>query len=114
MKREVDEFDMAEQEDANSKEVLTIQLTKPVKHDGEVLAALTFDFGKLTGNDSLKVEAELDRLGLVLLVPAFNGQYLIRIAAKACTTKIDSTVLQRLHINDYNRVRNGTRSFLTK
>ncbi|WP_409969618.1 hypothetical protein RFF05_06810 [Bengtsoniella intestinalis] len=110
----IDEIGAAVLEDENSVDILVLKLSKPVMHDGEPLEELTFDFGKLTGADSIKVETELERMGVIVLVPHLNGPYLCRIAVKACTTKIDMGVLQRMPILDYSQVRKATRSFLAK
>lgn len=110
----MDEVNAAVIEDNASTAQFTIQLTKPIMHDGVELSELSFDFDKLTGRDGLAVENEIDRMGLVLLVPTFNGEYLIRIAARACTVKMDVDALKRLSLSDYSTVRTKTRSFLSK
>lgn len=110
----MDEINAAVAEDAASTTQFILHLSKPVMHDGEELTELSFDFDKLTGKDSLAVESELDRLGITLIVPAFNGQYLSRLAVRACTKKIGVDVLQRISIRDYSRIRTETRGFLAK
>mgnify|MGYP000010656769 FL=1 len=57
-----------------------------------------------------------------VIVPTFSGQYLIRMAARACTTtlttpdgksrRIGVDVIQALPIGDYNRIRSKARTFL--
>ena len=73
---------------------------------------LTFDFGRLTGKDSLDVEAELQALGRPVVVAEMSGNYLIRMAARACTEKIGADSLIGLPLPDFNRIRTRVRSFL--
>ena len=57
-----------------------------------------------------------------VIVPTFSGQYLIRMAARACTTtlttadgkkrRVGADVIQALPIGDYNRIRSKARTFL--
>ena len=80
------------------------------------------DFDRLTGNDSLAIEDELQSMNKPVIVPTFSGQYLIRMAARACTTtlptpdgrtrRIGADVIQALPIGDYNRIRSKARTFL--
>lgn len=85
---------------------------KPFEYQGKTYDSLTFDFDCLTGKDSLAVEEELQAKGIMVMVPAFSGAYLIRIAARACTERIGSDALEQMRIADYNRIRSRTRNFL--
>ncbi len=91
---------------------LTVKLQKPVTYNGKEYTELSFDFDKLTGLDGLAIEDELNRLGKALIVPALSGEYLIRMAAKACTVKIGADIFNVLSLKDYNRIRTAARSFL--
>ncbi len=73
---------------------------------------LTFDFGRLTGRDSLCIEAELQALGKPVVVAEMSGEYLIRMAARACTEKIGTDSLANMPLSDFNRIRSRARSFL--
>lgn len=88
------------------------RLKKPFACQGKTYEELTFDFGKLTLNDSLAVEDELNALGKGALMPEWNSQYLVRIAAKACTDKIGSDVLMALPISEGRRILTRTRNFI--
>ena len=98
------------------------KLKKPFTFEGCTIEELTFDFDKLTGNDSLAIEDELQSMNKPVIVPTFSGQYLIRMAARACTTtlttpdgkprRIGADVIQALPIGDYNRIRSKARTFL--
>ncbi len=114
-----DAFDKKELEAAKiaaeeSSDTFNIQLKRPVEYNGQTFNSLTFDFGTLTGEDGLSIENELQALGKIAMVPAFSGEYLIRMAAKACTEKIGSDIFMKLSLQDYNRVRSAARSFLLK
>lgn len=98
------------------------KLKKPFTFEGCTIEELSFDFDRLTGNDSLAIEDELQAMNKPVIVPTFSGQYLIRMAARACTTtlttpdgksrRIGVDVIQALPIVDYNRIRSKARTFL--
>lgn len=87
---------------------------KPFTFQGKTYEELTFDFGKLTLNDSLAVEDELNVLGKGSFLPEWNSQYLVRLAAKACTDKIGSDVLMALPISEGRRILTRTRNFIRR
>ena len=98
------------------------KLKKPFTFEGCTIEELSFDFDRLTGNDSLAIEDELQAMNKPVIVPTLSGQYLTRVAARACTTtitdpsgkgrRIGADVIQALPISDYNRIRARARSFL--
>jgi len=90
----------------------THKFRKPFTYMGAVYTELRFDWDSLTGRDSLAIEAELQALGNPVVVPAFSGAYLIRMAAKACTVKIGADAFEYMPLAEYNKVRNSARSFL--
>lgn len=100
----------------------THRLKKPFTYEGCTVEELTFDFAQLTGNDSLAIEDELQAMNKPVIVPTLSGQYLTRVAARACTTilhdpagkprRISEDFLAALPIYEYNRIRAHTRSFL--
>ena len=72
----------------------THKLQKPLDYEGKHYESLTFDWGKLTGNDSLG--------------------YLIRMACRACTEPIGVDVIGAMSIRDYNTIRTKARNFLLR
>ena len=62
---------------------------EPWEHDGRIYDRLTFDWTKLTGGDTLAIEAELRHRGVTLVVPAFEIGYLAGMAARACLDRTD-------------------------
>ena len=92
----------------------THTFSKPFTYEGKTYERLTFDFDKLTGNDCLAIENECSALGVAVVNPAFSGNFLVRMAARACTEKIGANVLTTMPIYDFNRIRSKARSFLLK
>lgn len=111
-----EEFNEAERlaEKNNGKNTYTHVFKEPFAYEGRTFETVTFDWGKLTGRDGLAIERELQTLGIALMVPAFSGEYLIRMAAKASVEGISSDMLEALPLHDYNRIRSAGRSFLLK
>lgn len=109
-----DEFAQAEKKASQSKSVYTHSFRNPVTYQGAAYDELQFDWGKLTGGDALAIENEMQALGMAVIVPTFSGEYLIRMAARACTVKIGADIFKQMPIGDYNRIRSAARSFLLK
>lgn len=91
---------------------LTLTFKTPVKYGDKEITTLTFDFNKLTGRDGLAIEEELGQLGKALIVPALSGEYLVRMAARACNEQIGCDFFDTVSLKDFNRVRSAARSFL--
>ena len=112
------EYEAAVQEAENSQDTYVHTFSKPFTFEGESFDSLTFDFGKLTGSDSLAIEAELAAQGQVLITPEFSGDYLIRMAMRACTDrrkdgrKLGIDAFRALPMAAYVRIRGRARSFL--
>ena len=85
---------------------------KPFVFEGKEYKELHFDFDRLTGEDSLNIEAELQAKGIGVLVPAFSGHYLIRMAARACEEKIGTDTFQKMPLKDFVQIRTKARNFL--
>ncbi len=107
------ELEVAREEARKSDVALfEIEFKKPVKYNGKEYSKLSFDFEKLTGRDGLAIEEELQMMNKTVIVPAFSGEYLVRMAARACTEKIGADIFDYMPIKDYNRIRSAARSFL--
>jgi hypothetical protein len=109
-----EEFAVAEQEAAKSEYVYTHHFRRPFEYQGKTYTELTFDWDKLTGKDGLAIENEMQAIGKAVIVPTFSGEYLVRLAAKACTEPIGSDAFEYMRIGDYNKIRSAARSFLLK
>ena len=111
----VDETELeAAHEEARKSDValFEIEFKKPVKYNGKEYSKLSFDFEKLTGRDGLAIEEELLMMNKTVIVPAFSGEYLVRMAARACTEKVGADIFDYMSLKDYNRIRSAARSFL--
>lgn len=114
VKVDAEEFAVAEREAEKSEYTYTLKFDKPFECEGKTYDELTFDWGSLTGADSLAIENEMAQLGKPLIAPEFSGEYLVRMAARACTLKIGSDILCKLPLGYYNKIRSNARSFLLK
>ena len=111
----VDETELeAAREEARKSNValFEIEFKNPVKYNGKEYSKLSFDFEKLTGRDGLAIEEELQMMNKAVIVPALSGEYLVRMAAKACTENVGADIFDYMPIKDYNRIRSAARSFL--
>lgn len=114
-------FAAAEREAASDKNdagtythVFRTPVTCLVGKDMCTFEELTFDFNKLTGRDSLAIENELQALGKPVIVAEMSGEYLIRMAARACTVPVGADALESASLSDYNKIRSRARSFLLR
>lgn len=88
------------------------KLAKPLIHEEKRYEKLTFDFASLTGRDSLAIEAELTAMGKAVITPEFSGEYLIRMAIRACDAPLGIDAFEKLPMADFNRIRSKARAFL--
>lgn len=103
--------DITDQEETVSSDIYTHKLSKPVVYEGKTYTDLTFDFGKLTGRDSLDVESALSSMGKVVVVRSLSGDYLIRMCAKACTVKVGHDIFEIMPVKDYTTITNKAKRF---
>lgn len=109
---ELVEKELATMENTSVENVL--HLTKPVMYNGEEVTELAFDFDKLTGADALNIEEELVSRGKTMYYGAINdANYLIRMAAKACTKPVGVDFFYKISIIDFERIKNRARFFLS-
>lgn len=109
-----EEVKKAEEAATNAQDLFVLKLKRPLTYNGRVYEELSFDFEGLTGADSLEVEAELSRRNIQVPIFAFSAEYIIRIAARACTTPIGSDAFKLMSLRDYGKVRSATRNFLMR
>ena len=50
-------------------------------------------------------------LGKAVILPAYSGQYLTRISARACQEGIDFMAFKAMPIKDYHQIRSRARAF---
>lgn len=87
---------------------------RPFTYEKKTYDTLTFNFGKLTGEDALAIQDELDALGKAVVVKQVNDHYLIRVAVRACTTHVGTDVLSAMPIFEFNKILGKARSFLLR
>lgn len=92
--------------------VYVIKLKEPFSYEGETYDKLTLNCAKLTGKDSLAIENEMSMLGKGLIAPEFSGDYMSRMACRACEEKIPLNALMAMPMYEFNKVRSKMRSFL--
>lgn len=85
--------------------------TKPFEWEGKVYGQLVFEFDKLTGRDTLAVERELAAKNIFTVVRSLNIEFQMRIAARACTSRIGTDMLEALPIKDFEKIMNRVRAF---
>ncbi len=111
------EFAIAKKEAEKADESIfsyTHEFRRPFTYEGKTYEELTFDFGKLTGEDGIAIQEELEAKGKPVIVQTMNANYLCLMAARACTTTIGADVLMALPLYDFNRIIAKARSFLLK
>lgn len=85
---------------------------KPWEYEGNKYEKITFDWGTLTGLDSMAIETEIQAMGKALITPEFSGEYLIRMAARCSAPRVGVDVITAMPIQDFNKIRSRARSFL--
>ena len=100
-----------ENEDAS---VFTYEFRKPIAYENRSITKLSFDWETLTGRDALNIENELQALGKMVLEPAFSGDYIVRMAARASEPSVDLDFFNYVSLRDLNKIRSAARTFLLK
>ena len=113
---EVMEKEQAAQPDPD---LYTHRLEKPFTYENKTVNELHFDFGTLTGADTLAIEAELNHRMKNLMYPHLSWEFMTLMAVRACTTRdgnglrvVDEKLLKALPMRDYNRIVGAARNFL--
>lgn len=94
---------------------------KPFTFEGETFEKLTFDWDTLTAADGLAIENELASTGRAVISPEFSGEYLIRMAARACKERradgkrrLGIDAYRAMPMRDFAAIRGKARSFLLR
>lgn len=95
---------------------------EPFTYEGCTYEQLTFDWSRLTGKDSLAIESEvLMRFKKTVVVPEYTPEYLIGMAARACTERdengkpvVGTDMLTAMPLPDFKRICGKARNFLLK
>ena len=94
---------------------------KPFLWNGKTYETLTFDWTALDGGDHLEIESEIVMKGRTLVSPAFTGDFLAGMAARACTERdekgkrvIDGWAIKEMPLTDFQAITRKARSFLLR
>lgn len=90
--------------------VFKYKLIKPIEYEDKKYDELTLDFGKLTGNDAIKIETEMEMMNIYVMAPETSRAYQIRMAAIA--GGFPYQLAEKMSFRDFNRVANAARNFL--
>lgn len=93
----------------------------PFQWKGRTFGSLTFDWTALKGRDHLEIEQELLMKGRTLVSPAFTGDFLAGMAARACTERdkdgkraIDGQAIMDMPMADFQAITRKARGFLLR
>ena len=93
----------------------------PFTYNGKTFDQMTFNWEGLTGNDSLAIEAELRTHGITLVIPAYTGEYLSGMAARACIERdekgartVGSDTIRAMPLADFQMICGRARTFLLR
>ncbi|MEY8313253.1 hypothetical protein AALA61_15050, partial [Oscillospiraceae bacterium 42-9] len=95
MAKEITTQDEMEQVEALEKEaqehpdasVFTRKLNKPFTYENTTVEALHFDFSSLSGEDTIAIEAELNRRMKNLVLPHLSWEFMTLMVVRACTDR---------------------------
>lgn len=94
---------------------------KPFQWKGRTFEELTFDWTALKGRDHLEIEQEVLMKGRTLISPAFTGDFLAGMAARACTERdekekhvIDTQAVMEMDLVDFQAITKKARGFLLR
>lgn len=94
---------------------------QPFQWKGRTYDKLTFDWTVLSGKDHLEIESEILLKGRTLVSPAFTGDFLAGMAARACTERdeqgrrvIDGQAIMAMNMADFQAITRKARGFLLR
>ena len=94
---------------------------RPFTYQGRTVETLTFDWDTLSGRDSLAIERELRTKNITLVIPAYTGEYLVGMAARACVDRteegkrfVGTDMIQAMPLGDFQQITKQARYFLIR
>lgn len=101
--------------------IYTHEFKKPFQWRDRTFESLTFDWTVLKGKDHLEIETEMLLKGRTLVNPAFTGEFLAGMAARACTERnekgkrvIDGQAVKEMPLSDFQAITRNARFFLLR
>ena len=93
---------------------MKIKLMRELSVRGESLTELELDLDKLTGQDIIEVEKQVDTAGdgRALVLPEYSKLYLAAVAARAL--KVPREALNLLTARDFTRLTQAVQNFLMR
>lgn len=93
----------------------------PFRWKDREFESLTFDWTTLKGRDHLEIEQEVLMKGRTLVTPAFTGDFLAGMAARACTERnekgkrvIDRQAVAEMDMADFQAITRKAQAFLLR
>ncbi len=93
----------------------------PFQWKDRTFESLTFNWTTLKGRDHLEIEQEVLMRGRTLVSPAFTGEFLAGMAARACTEReengkrvIDGQAIMEMDMVDFQAITRKARGFLLR
>jgi len=91
----------------------------PFRWKDRTFESLTFAWSVLSGRDYLSIEDEITLKGRTLVIPAYTGDFLAGMAARACTERdengrrvIDWQAVLEMPLTDFQTITRKARGFL--
>lgn len=101
--------------------IYTHTFKTPFQWNKRTFESLTFDWTTLTGRDHLEIENEMTMKGRTLVSPAFSGDFLAGMAARACTERdekgkrvINGQAIMEMSLGDFQTITRKARGFLLR
>ena len=93
---------------------MKIKLMRELSVRGEMLSELELDLDKLTGQDIIEVEKQIDTAGdgRALVLPEYSKVYLAAVGARAL--KVPREALNLLTARDFTRLTQAVQNFLMR
>lgn len=83
---------------------------KPFEWCGKKYTTLDFNFGKLTGRDSLAIYSELRAKGVTVFSPKYSPEYQMCLASRACGLGTDA--FEAMSFRDFEKIIGKTKGFI--
>ncbi|MCL2487347.1 MAG: hypothetical protein FWE80_01550 [Oscillospiraceae bacterium] len=104
-----------ERQAADAEDIFVLKFKTPFEWQGKAYGELRFDWESVDGSKCLAIEKEMNKMGDPVILEEYNGLYLIKFAAMACSTeKIGSDAIESMRSKDFKRIKGAARSFFLK
>jgi len=107
---ENEKIEKNEKSEKGSAGVYVHKFKKPFEYEGKKYETLNFYFDRLTGNDVLKIESEMQANNDYALAPEISKAFQCKMAARAAS--VGSDIIENMPFQDFNKITNAARRFL--